>query len=120
MWSTERLLRRESRLPRPLRQWSATESIIFDMRLHRYVRIYGKKVAFTLVELLVVTAIVGVLMALLFPLAKSLTGKADTAACAANLRKIGAGHGAYIRRQCGDAHPCRDAMRRGAHLVSTS
>ena len=45
--------------------------------------------AFTLVELLVVVAIIGILAALLFPLGKSMMEKGNSAKCISNLRQIG-------------------------------
>jgi len=45
--------------------------------------------AFTLVEILVVVAIIGILAALLFPMGKSMIEKGNSAKCVNNLRQIG-------------------------------
>jgi|GEM_PF-4026196 len=47
--------------------------------------------AFTMVELLVVVAILGILAALLLPLASRMTAKAREAKCVSNLRQLGIG-----------------------------
>ena len=50
---------------------------------------------FTLVELLVVLAIIGALAALLFPVLGRMRDSADTAKCTSNLRQIGIAHNLY-------------------------
>ena len=51
----------------------------------------NKRIGFTLVELLVVMAIVGVLVAILIPAVQSVRGAARKTACANNLRQVGLG-----------------------------
>ena len=57
----------------------------------------GHSPAFTLVELLVVIAVVAVLAALLFPVAKNALASAKSAKCTANLRQIGTAYMAYLK-----------------------
>jgi prepilin-type N-terminal cleavage/methylation domain-containing protein/prepilin-type processing-associated H-X9-DG protein len=54
-----------------------------------------RKQAFTLIELLIVIAIIGVLMGLLMPTISSAREQARRATCTANLRNIGAALAAY-------------------------
>lgn len=54
------------------------------------------KRGFTLVELLVVLAIVGVLAALLFPAIRGMTGRADAVRCLANLKALGTALQLYL------------------------
>lgn len=56
----------------------------------------GRVPAFTLVELLVVMAIVGVLASLLLPAAARMTGRARSTACRSNLHQIGIGLRLYL------------------------
>jgi prepilin-type N-terminal cleavage/methylation domain-containing protein/prepilin-type processing-associated H-X9-DG protein len=51
---------------------------------------------FTLIELLAVLAIIAVLAALLFPTAKSMLGKGQSAKCMANMKTIGVGVSSFI------------------------
>jgi prepilin-type processing-associated H-X9-DG protein/prepilin-type N-terminal cleavage/methylation domain-containing protein len=53
------------------------------------------KAAFTLVELLITTAIVGILASLLFPSVKSMLARGRSVKCASNLRQIGIGLNSY-------------------------
>jgi prepilin-type processing-associated H-X9-DG protein/prepilin-type N-terminal cleavage/methylation domain-containing protein len=59
---------------------------------------------FTLVELLVVVAIISILVALLFPTLSSARRKAETIVCAANLRSIGQAMTMYTQRY--GYYPC--------------
>jgi prepilin-type N-terminal cleavage/methylation domain-containing protein len=52
--------------------------------------------AFTLIELLIVVAMIGLLMAILVPSLAAARGSAKRAACASNLRQIGVGLRAYL------------------------
>lgn len=52
---------------------------------------------FTLVELLIVLAIIGTLAGIGFPLTRSMVAKSRQAACLANLRSIGIGLQAYLQ-----------------------
>jgi prepilin-type N-terminal cleavage/methylation domain-containing protein len=54
------------------------------------------RAAFSLVELLAVTAIIALLAALLVPAADSVFAKAESTACAGNLRQIGAALNLYL------------------------
>ncbi len=58
---------------------------------------WGQRRAFTLVELLVVLAIVGILAALIFPAFQRSAASTKAAACLANLRQIGVGLNAYLQ-----------------------
>lgn len=62
------------------------QSNSLDLNKHRTSR---KILGFTLVELLVVVAIIGILAALLFPLGKSMMEKGNSTKCISNLRQIG-------------------------------
>lgn len=52
---------------------------------------------FTLVEVLVVIAIIGVLAAISFPITRSFVGKSRQAACLGNLRALGVGLQSYLQ-----------------------
>lgn len=54
------------------------------------------KKGFTLVELLVVVAIIGVLAALIFPAIRGMTGRADAVRCLANLKALGSALQLYL------------------------
>ncbi|MCX6978070.1 MAG: type II secretion system protein [Verrucomicrobia bacterium] len=56
---------------------------------------WSRPPAFTLIELLIVIAVIAVLVALLFPVASTLLDSARRTACLSNLRQIGAGIVAY-------------------------
>ena len=73
--------------------------------------------AFTLVELLVVVAIVGVLAALLLPALSAAREKARRAVCAANLRQIGVAMASYLGESGGyypSGHGWNGSSRQGA------
>ena len=55
------------------------------------------KNGFTLVEVLVVTAIIGLLAAILFPVFSSVRESARTASCASNLKQIGMAISLYVQ-----------------------
>jgi len=57
--------------------------------------------AFTLIELLVVIGVVVILMALLFPVAKSLIKRSQNTTCISNLKSMGGALGAYIAEHDG-------------------
>ncbi len=52
---------------------------------------------FTLVELLVVLAIIGGLAAIIYPISRSMIGKSREAACLTNLRSLGVGLQSYLQ-----------------------
>jgi len=52
--------------------------------------------AFTLVELIVVVAVIAILAALIFPVYQRVTANGQAAACLSNLRQIGTGLNAYL------------------------
>ena len=52
---------------------------------------------FTLVEMLVVLAIIGALAAIIYPISQSMIGRSREAACLTNLRSIGAGLQTYLQ-----------------------
>ena len=52
---------------------------------------------FTLVEILVVLAIIGALAAIIYPISRSMIGKSREAACLTNLRSIGVGLQTYLQ-----------------------
>jgi len=56
----------------------------------------GRRLAFTLIEMLIVIAIIGILAALLFTQINSMTQKANKIASAGNLKQMGAAFGLYI------------------------
>src|SRR5262245_5700018 len=55
-----------------------------------------RRVAFTLVELLVVLAIIGLLVTLLFPAVQRMRAQASQTTCANNLRQIGIGMANFL------------------------
>lgn len=59
-------------------------------------RFSASRAGFTLLEMLVVAAIIGILLALLFPVVGRLTASAESAKCISNLRQIGMGIALYI------------------------
>lgn len=61
-----------------------------------------RKAAFTLMELMIVTSIVVVLMALLFPAVNRATAGAKQAGCVSNLRQLGVGAASYAGDNQGD------------------
>ena len=63
------------------------------------------KRAFTLMELLVVIAVIGILAALLFPVLSSAKSKALRATCMNNLRQINFGLRMYLRDDAADKAP---------------
>ncbi len=71
-----------------------------------WARLVGRgKGAFTLIELLIVIAIVGVLIALLLPALASARDAARTAICLSNVRSLGLGWQAYASDHDGRAMP---------------
>jgi prepilin-type N-terminal cleavage/methylation domain-containing protein/prepilin-type processing-associated H-X9-DG protein len=60
-------------------------------------RLLVRRSAFTLVELLVVIAVIVILASLLMPVVGSATGKARAAECVSNLRQIGAAMMSYLK-----------------------
>ena len=56
-----------------------------------------KKRGFTLIELLIVLGIVGTLAAIVYPISRSVIGKAREAACLTNLRSLGVGLQSYLQ-----------------------
>lgn len=79
----------------------------------------GRVPAFTLVELLVVMAIVGVLASLLLPAAARMTGRARSTACRSNLHQIGIGLRLYLDDH-GNRFPIMINRSRGALPVPTN
>lgn len=73
------------------------------MRL--YYRLFFRRAGFTLVELLVVMAIVGLLASLLFPAMQSSLMSARRAACASNMRQLGLGFMLYAAVHDGQLPP---------------
>lgn len=82
---------------------SRNEPDIFPMKLHALSRLLHRggllhrafRCGFTLVELLVVVAIIGILAALLTPVINAAMQKGNQARCVGNLRSIGAAAGAW-------------------------
>jgi len=68
--------------------------------------------AFTLVEILVVVAIIGILAALLFPLGKSMMEKGNATKCINNLRQIGGAVGQFMADNDGYL-PCSAGYKYG-------
>lgn len=64
--------------------------------------------AFTLVEVLIVVAILAVLVALVLPSVKNSLESANTAKCASNLRQLWVGHNSYIQDHNGEFIPYLD------------
>ncbi len=64
--------------------------------------------AFTLVEMLLAVAIIGVLMALLFPVVENLKTNGNQVKCMANLRQIGVAFGQYAADNDGRIVKARD------------
>ena len=64
----------------------------------------------TLVELLVVLAIIGVLAAIIYPISRSMIGKSREAVCLTNLRSLGVGLQSYLQEH-NDKMPKLDASR---------
>jgi len=60
-----------------------------------------ERAAFTLVELLVVIALIGILVALLLPVTSMMRGKVNNTQCQSQLRQIGVGINAYINDHTG-------------------
>jgi prepilin-type N-terminal cleavage/methylation domain-containing protein/prepilin-type processing-associated H-X9-DG protein len=70
--------------------------------------LYSRYRAFTLVELLIVIAIIGVLAALLFPLARNMIEKGKQASCLANMRSISGWIMTYTVENSGAYPPTND------------
>jgi len=71
---------------------------------------FRKKLAFSLIELLIITAIIGILAALLFPAAQSVLHQAKVAKCFSNLRQIGLAMRAYAEDKDGYFPPAWDPV----------
>jgi prepilin-type N-terminal cleavage/methylation domain-containing protein/prepilin-type processing-associated H-X9-DG protein len=56
-----------------------------------------KRPGFTLTEMLVVLAIIGILAGVAYPISRSMVGKAREAACLTNLRSLGVGLQGYLQ-----------------------
>ena len=69
-----------------------------------------KRVAFSLIELLVVLAIISTLMALLFPVFGTVRGRARQISCASNLHQIGLAFSAYMQDNEGKFPRCVNAI----------
>lgn len=63
--------------------------------MHRGVRVLGGQKGFTLVETLIVVAIIVVLAATLFPVFEAATRKAESAVCLSNIRNLAVGAALY-------------------------
>ncbi len=68
-------------------------------------RRFGRKAAFTIVELLVVVSIISVLAALLLPALEKAQESARRAFCASNLKQLGVGLQLYVADSGGDFFP---------------
>lgn len=75
--------------------------------------------AFTLVELLVVMAIIAVLAGLLLPTLGGATGRARSTACLSNLKQIGIGLRLYLDEN-GNRMPVMENRSRDTNLVITN
>jgi prepilin-type N-terminal cleavage/methylation domain-containing protein/prepilin-type processing-associated H-X9-DG protein len=71
-----------------------------------------KSIAFTLVELLIVIAIIAILSSLLLPALKKAKEQAKTISCSQNLKQIGVLTGIY----CGDYNGCSPSPRNDNNL----
>ena len=69
------------------------------------------KNAFTLVEVLVVVAILAILVTLGLPMAKSMTESGNAAQCLGNMRNIGIAALAFVFVQCGSEEKTKTAEK---------
>ncbi|MBM3475497.1 MAG: type II secretion system protein [Armatimonadetes bacterium] len=73
--------------------------------------------AFTLIEVLVVLAIIAILASILFPVLSRARGKARQAACSSNMRQVGMALGMYADDQDGLLPPASTKIP-GGHFVN--